>query len=72
MRAALTGRVVTAEFSDGIALPCADCEGSESCCGCCESVHRGRPAGTYVTVRLDDEDARIGLGRVTVTYEEAA
>lgn len=68
---ALTGRVVTAEFSDGIELPCADCAG-ESCCGCCESVHQGRPAGVYVTVRLDDESARIGLGRVTVTYEEAA
>lgn len=70
MSQVLTGRVVTAEFSDGIQRHCANCDG-EDCCDCCEEMHQGRAAGAYMTIRLDDPDARIGIGPVTVTYEEA-
>ena len=57
----MTGQIVTIAFEDGKSR--LDC-GLEDC-ECPEHEGRIAPAGTYVTVRLD-EDHRIGLTRATV------
>ena len=62
---ALTGRIVTASFEDGI-------DRGPSCgaedCECPDQEGEPTPAGTYITIRLD-EDAPVGLWRVAVTRE---
>lgn len=59
------GKVVGAEFSNGTN------QRTDDCAGChCECHEDGpRPAGTYVIVHLDNEDARIGPHRVHVGDE---
>lgn len=66
MSQSFTGLISSLEFSDGKPWRCLDCQ--EDCCECCEGV---KPAGTYITIRLDGNPSLSG-GRVTVTYEEAA
>ena len=64
----LTGTVTGAQFSDGKPREI-DC--GLDLCDCPEhewDAEHPTPAGTYITVRLD-EDAPVGFGRVTVTYE---
>lgn len=69
MTTTMTGQIVTASFEDGVER--------ETYCGLddCECPdHEGpaRPAGTYLTIRLDDEDAPIGLWRVSVSVDAPA
>ncbi len=59
------GRAVAVEFSRGEPLECGDCD---DCCQCCDA-DRPNPEGTYVTVRLDDSNARVRFGRLTVIYD---
>lgn len=64
----MTGQIVTASFEDG--------KDREPYCGLeeCECPdHEGppRPAGTYITIHLDD-DLPIGLWRVRVEREEVS
>ena len=63
----MKGQIVTASFEDGLdhdfLCGLEDCE-------CPEHEGSPLPAGTYVTVRLD-EDAPIGLWRVRIEREEA-
>lgn len=66
-----TGTVVSAEFSRGTPSITTECED----CGCPEHDYEREnptPAGTYITVRLDDDSARVGLMRVVVTQIEGA
>lgn len=71
-----TGTVAEASFvRAGDALLCQTCSDDQGdptgdyCCECCNE--RDRRPGTYLTVRLDQEDARVGVGRVTVAYAAA-
>lgn len=59
-----TGQIVTATFADGEDQRDQDCIDNECFCEC----HDGPPTpeGTYITVRLDDPDAVVGIGRVNV------
>lgn len=65
---AMSGQIVTASFDDGedhgFLCGLEDCE-------CPEHEGSPRPAGTYITIRLDD-DHPVGLWRVAVQREEAA
>lgn len=61
LEAGVTGRIVTASFEDGktrVECSLEDCE-------CPEHDWPVLPAGTYITVRLD-EDCHVGLFRVRV------
>lgn len=62
----MTGTIRTASFEDGVERPpfCGleDCE-------CPDHDGPPIPAGTYITIRLD-EDYPIGLWRVTVEREQ--
>lgn len=60
------GQIVTATFSDGEDPVMQDCLDNGCECGCHDEAPL--PAGTYVTVRLDDPDARVGIGRVNVEH----
>jgi hypothetical protein len=59
------GEIVTARFSDGRDLRTADC--SDCYCECHDDGPL--PPGIYITVRLDDDEARVGMGRVRVLSE---
>lgn len=59
-----TGQIVTATFADGEDHTDQDCIDNECFCECHDSTPT--PEGTYITVRLDDPDVAVGLGRVNV------
>ena len=63
----LTGVIVGASFEDGVERP-TSC-GLEDC-ECPDHDSPPLPAGTYIKVLLDDEDAPVGKWRVTVTPDE--
>ena len=65
MTAQLKGQIVTASFEDGVSRgpECGDDD-----CECTEHTYSPRPAGTYLTIRLD-EDTSIGLWRVAVVLD---
>jgi len=56
------GQIVTAHFATGRDLRTENCE--DCYCECHDETPL--PRGTYITVQLDDENARVGLGRVYV------
>ncbi|KUG58949.1 hypothetical protein [Nesterenkonia jeotgali] len=58
------GRIVSAHFSDGEDHRTDDCIINDCGCECHEDPPQ--PAGTYVTVRLDDPGAAIVGGYVNV------
>lgn len=63
------GKVATAHFANGKPNIDIDCEAR---CDCPEHDYereRPKPAGTYVEVRLDNEDANVGPGRVVLLTE---
>lgn len=64
---AMGGQIVTASFEDGLdhGFLCGLDE-----CECPEHEGSPRPAGTYITIRLD-EDAPVGLWRVSVERQAA-
>ena len=61
----MTGQIVTASFEDGV-------EREPGCgledCECPDHEGGPRPAGTYITIRLD-ADAPVGFWRVTVARD---
>jgi len=63
----MNGEIVTASFEDGVERA-PDCGLEE--CDCPDHEGAPRPAGTYITIRLD-EDAPVGLWRVAVEREAA-
>lgn len=64
-----SGKVTAAQFvGDGPKL-CATCvEESDGCCDCCSEPST---PGVYLTVRLDDDEARVRSGHVVVTFIES-
>lgn len=60
-----SGRIVTAEFSDGINYPLVGCEE----CDCQLHDDPPKPAGIYATIRFDDDSTRIGISRRVVMVE---
>lgn len=61
------GQIVTATVSDGGDHKLENCIVNDCFCECHDDAPL--PAGAYITVRLDDPDARVGLGRVHVELE---
>jgi hypothetical protein len=65
MSVILAGQIVTVAFEDGV-------EHEPYCgledCECPDHDGPPRPAGTYITIRLDDPEASIGLWRVAVHH----
>ena len=56
-----TGRIVGGEFARG------DNSRNDDCATCsCDCHDNPRPAGTYVTIRLDDDTASIRPAHVTI------
>ena len=61
-----TGELIAMRFEDGKHhrfVGCEDCE-------CQEHDEDPSPAGTYVTIRLDDPKFRLGFGQVTVAVRD--
>lgn len=63
-----SGRVAALEFIGNTASLCQDCAEGE-CCECC-TCQAPRQPGTYMLIRLDDDDARLRAGTISVTYTD--